>query len=886
MSKNFLLKFLRTFCPPHLLEEIEGDLIQRYDRDASKLGARKAKQKMCWNVIRFCRPGIILRGKSSANLNFLTMLQKYVSLGFRQIRKDWAYSSINIFGLSVSMAACFLIFQYALFELSFDKQYKNYENIFRVTTTSYEGDFPRYPSALSSRDLAPALKERFPEVLDVGRICTTGWFDCVMSYMQKDQLVIFNEKKLRFADQGFLSFFNDKLILGEVKTALTKPFSVVLSISAAKKYFGEDEALGKVLHLKGSGDEHDYIVTGVMQDPAANSHLDSEILLSVNSMNGNSIMPNLNVYTYILLNKGVNKNEFANKLQPIADQFFPPKDNFRTTLSLQPIADIHLHSHLQDELKPNGNASSVYFLIAIALVVLIIALINYINLATSRAVQRAKEVGVRKVTGASQKQIVFQFVTEALMLNSFGLLGAVAIVYFFSATFYNFVGLSFPYQEIYKWNVNEVAAVLLLMVLSGIGVAGFFPARIISSFNPVRVLKGKVFTSNRSFSFRHVAIVFQFASAIVLLISVITFNRQFNYMRSQDLGIDISKTIIAKSPSNVDSSYRTKLAGFKNQLRELTIIQSVATSTSVPGDMTDGWTGVIRREKSKTTEDFGIYVIDPDFISTYKLKLLAGRDFQAADYPLKTFGQKIEPVILNRTAAQRLGFEKPDEAIGEFIYWGLRKEASKCIIVGVIEDYHQESLKEPIKPLFYTVLNGPTMTIKLTSGADKTISQTLASIQKAWNKFFPNNPFDYSFLEDDFYSHYAADEQIANVFNSFCVLALVISSLGIFGLALFSIGQRIKEISIRKVLGASILNLVRLLTKEYLILILIASLIALPIGYFGVHEWLNDFALRVELSAWLFFVPVIFILIVALITVSSHALIASLKNPAETLKYE
>jgi len=328
------------------------------------------------------------------------------------------------------------------------------------------------------------------------------------------------------------------------------------------------------------------------------------------------------------------------------------------------------------------------------------------------------------------------------------------------------------------------------------------------------------------------------------------------------------------------------LAGFKSRLIKLAIVQAVATSASVPGDLTDGWTGIIWRDKDKTTQDFGIYVIDPDFIPTYKLKLLAGRNFLYADYPLKTFGQKVEPVILNRTAAQHLGFERPDEAIGEFIYWGLRKEASKCVIVGIIEDYHQESLKASIKPLFYTVLNGPTMTIKLTTSASKDMRQTLGSIQKAWSKFFPNIPFDYSFLEDDYNAHYVADEQIINVFNSFCVLALVISSLGIFGLALFSFGQRIKEISIRKVLGASILSLMRLLTKEYLVLILIASFIALPIAYFGVHAWLSDFAMRIQLSAWLFLIPIAFILIVALITVSGQALVAAFKNPVDNLKHE
>jgi putative ABC transport system permease protein len=814
------------------------------------------------------------------------MLEKNLTLALRHIRREWLFSAINIFGLSISMAACFLIFQYALFELSYDKQYKNYQNIFRVTTTSYEGDFPRYPSALSSVELAQVLKEKLPEVLGAGRICTTGWFDCAMSYMPKDQLIIFNEKRLRFADQGFLSLFHDELIRGDARTALAKPFSAVLSIKTAKKYFGAEESLGKVVHLKGSGDEHDYTVTGVMPDPPANSHMDAEILLSANSINGNSIMPNLNVYTYIRLNEGIDRNEFVGKLQPITDQVFPPKENFRTTLTLQPISSIHLHSNLQDELKPVGNASSLYFLLAIAIVLLLVAWINYINLATSRAVERAKEVSVRKVIGASRKQIIFQFLTEALVINCFGLLGAVAIVYFFAPSFYTLVGLSFPYQEFFKWNVNEIATSLLMVVVAGIGLAAFFPAHVISSFNPVKAIKGKGLPKRRSFSFRQAAVVFQFTCAIFLLITVVAFNRQFNFMRSQNLGIEITKAIIAKSPSNADSSYRFRLEGFKGQLRQLAIIESVTTSTSVPGDQTDEWTGVIRKEKDKATQDFGIYVIDPDFIPAYKLRLLAGRNFQNPDYPLKKFGQKLEPVILNRTATQRLGFVKPDEAIGEFIYWGVRKEASKCVIVGVIEDYHQESLKEPIKPLFYTVLNGPTMTLKLTDGASKNMSQALLAIQNAWSKFFPDNPFDYSFLEDDYNSHYAADVQVVKVFNAFCLLALVISSLGIFGLALFSIGQRTKEISIRKVLGASVLNLLQLVTREYLVLIAAASLIALPLAFWGVQEWLNGFSIKVELSAWIFFFPIIFILVIALLTVSGQALIAVNRNPVDQLKNE
>ncbi len=809
------------------------------------------------------------------------MLKKNITLAFRHLKNDWTFSAINIFGLSISMAAGLLIFQYTFFEMGYDKQFP--KNIYRVGSITYENGLEKYKSAITPVLVAPTIKEKFPQVTDAARLVSTGnWFDCTLAYEEKGKVNVFNEKKgFYFVDPTFVSMFGIVFLEGD-KNSLQKPFSIVLSFSAAKKYFGNRDAVGKTLKLHGSFQTHDYTVTGVMKDFPFNSHLDINIIASISSINDL-----FDANTYLQLSPEANASSLVQKINDLASKMIPIVSKTETKFLLEPITSIHLNSTLQDQSKIPGSATMVYFLMLVAIIVLVIAWTNYANLTTSRLISRAREVVIRKVAGATRTEIALQFLTETFVLNAISLVLAVLLVYFLSNHFYNWIGLTFLPKP-FIFDLKDDTLVTFLVIFIGILLSGLLPAQVISSLNPIKVLKGKWRISSDGLSFKKVAVTFQFTCAIILIIAVVIFWQQFHFIKEQVLGIDIKRTIVLTAPSNVDSTYLSKISGFKAELQSLAIIHAIATSTDVPGNfMGTGWNGSIKKTKEDSKSfDFNINVIDTDFIKAYQLMLLAGRDFSTKDFPGKHFGDKLESVIINRRASEQLGYKIPENAIGSTIYWGLRKEASKCVIVGVVEEFHQESLKKAVQPMLFVANMGPSMTLKLTAGADKNVPETLRQIRKAWDAFFPNNAFDYFFLEDNFNKQYADDERFAKIFNVFCALALVISCLGVFALALFSINQRLKEISIRKVLGASILNLIRLLSKDYLFLILIASIIAIPLAYIGVHQWLNKFTIKIQLNVWLFFIPIIFVLLVALVTVGGQALRAAIKNPLDNLKYE
>jgi putative ABC transport system permease protein len=872
------LRLLSWFCPAQLYEEIEGDLIQKFNKDVKTTGVRRAKHRLIWNVLRFFRPGIVLRNSIHINLIDRLMLGNNLLVAFRHIRKDKSFSGITIFGLTISMTACLLIFQYAFFELSYDSQFQ--KTIYRLGITTYESGLEHYKSAIIPAQVAPVLKEKFPEIMEATRlVSTSGWFNCTLAYSEGDEVTIFNENSgFYFVDPSFVSQFEISFLQGDHAKALQKPYSMVLSATAAKKYFGNSDPLGKIVKLRGSFQTHDYTVTGVMNDFPTNSHLDVNIVASLNSL-----ADPVDSYTYIQLAPETDLRSLTQKLDTLAATMIPAMSRVEAKVECEPISSIYLHSNLEDQPKATGNALSIYFLMLVAIIVLVMAWINYINLFTSRSVARAKEVGVRKITGATRFQITFQFLTETFVYNFISIILAFLLISLLSARFYEWIGLSAKYYSLFTIDLSENTIILCALVGVGILISGVFPAHLISSLAPNRVLKGKLTIRTSRFSFRKVAVVFQFSCAIILTMLVIVFQQQFKFMKDQVLGIDIKRSIVLKAPANVDSTYLLKLSGFKQQLQSLAVIHSITTSTDVPGNVLGtGWNGGISKVLNGPSMSFGINLIDPDFIQAYQLKLLAGRNFTEKDFPGEHFGDKQEPVIINRRAAELLSYAKPEDAIGGTVFWG----DNPCLIVGVLEEFHQESLKKAIQPMFYTANMGPSMTLKLTQGADKKISLTISQIREAWDTYFPDNAFDYFFLEDNFNKQYADDERMTRLFNLFCLLALVISCLGIFALSLFSISQRVKEISIRKVLGASVFNLFRLLTKEYFILIGISSVVSLPIAWWITRQWLNSFALKMELSNGLLFIPVIFILMIALFTVSGHALKASLKNPVDNLKHE
>jgi putative ABC transport system permease protein len=813
------------------------------------------------------------------------MFRIYIKIAWRHLMNDKMYSFINVLGLSVSIAVSVFVLQYAQFELYYDSFFKEAPGIYRVTTDSYDNQQLVYRSSLTSLQVAPALKSDLPEVKEVSQLlCTSGWFICTLRYGDGAASKVFNEHHVFYNDGSFFNVFSWPLLSGDVTTALQRPFTVVIAQSAAYKYFGIEPALGKILHLKGSVDENDYTVTGVMPDLPEDSHLKVNVLFSASSLVNNRSAKYFETYTYVLLAPGVEPAALADQLPSLVAKVFD-KRAADLKLSIQPVQEIHLDQRWQDEMKPSGNARSIYFLLIAAAFILVIALINYVNLATSRVLERAKEVGVRKVSGAHRSQLIRQFLTESFIIYGFSFLAAGVIVVTCAFQFYEIVGLP-SFSVLHFPTLNETEWLIFAAFLVVIFFAAFYPARMISSFNPALVLKGRFTGSQKGLILRRGLVVFQFICAIGLMTGVYVMHDQHAFMQNQNLGFDIAGTLVVKAPANmVDESCYASIPRFRKKMEELSFVTSVTTSGAVPGQKI-GWVGNLRKAPGEPVigRNFSVQLTDPEFIKSYGLKLIAGKVFNEADYPKsRRFGTVTEHIMLNAEAVRQLRFASPEEAVDKVIYW----DDNKCIIVGVVADYHQQSLKNAIQPMLFTANLGPNISVKLSPMVNKeNLAHALALIRQNWNAFFPDSPFDYFFLDDFFKAQYSEDEQVMRLFDVFCLLAILVSCLGLFGLSLFTTRQRTKEIGIRKVLGATLLNLMTLLIREFLWPIVLACCIALPAAYFMVQSWLSGFAFHMELSRWQFVAPVLFVFIVALLTVSFQTVKAAGTNPTDTLKHE
>jgi len=829
------------------------------------------------------------------------MLRNYFIIAYRNLLKNKVFSLINILGLAIGMAACLLILQYVSFELSYDEFPENAEHIYRVTYDYSENNELRYQSALSVPAVGAALQQDFPEVLAFSRLDPYARyaFVCAMRYEDGTHPpVSFNERDLYFADASFFTLFSLPLQQGDPASVLQEPYSAVISASTAKRYFGEADPIGKILTLNSSRiEQQDFQVTGVMEDIPENSHLQIDILLSMNSLYQNAYFAEFiqnswtrnDMYTYVLLSPETHLQSLKAQLPAFVEKYLG--ETIRTTQSkvsfdLQPIKDIHLHSGLQDEIKPGNDAKSVYFLTAIALFILILAWINYINLATARALERAKEVGVRKISGASRSQLIRQLLVETFIINTMSILLALTMVQLSFSYFHQISGIPFiTYDNYFLWTC------VLVFFFTGIFISGFFPAFMISSFRPAQVLKGKFTGMAKGLMLRKSLVIFQFAASVVLMIGVFTLYQQFTFMQRQDLGIDIHQTLVIKSPAITDTTYLDRLGSFKASLHQLTPVTHVTTSSIVPGKET-GWGGYVRREKvdNKQGKNLAIHVVDTAFIEAYQLHILAGRNFFASEQPGKSFGDKLESVILNEEAVKQLGFKDREETIGSIIYW----EDNRCIVVGVVNNFHQQSLKYALQPALFIVNNRDSiyysvkLHIRLTEQGNhqEALATVVAMIGDQWKIFFPGNPFDYFILEDFYNQQYQADLRFGKVFGLFSGLAIFIACLGLLGLSSYTAVQRTKEIGIRKVLGASVENIVALLSKDFLKLVLMASILALPLAYGAMHRWLENYAFRIEITWWLLGVPVALVLLLALVTVSIQTVRTALTNPAKSLRYE
>jgi putative ABC transport system permease protein len=582
--------------------------------------------------------------------------------------------------------------------------------------------------------------------------------------------------------------------------------------------------------------------------------------------------------TYLLLHKGAGPAVVEKKFVPVAEKFTAAdmkKYNAAVIYRLQSLKDIHLYSHYMMEPSENGDGKTVYLLLGIAFFIVVIAWVNYINLATARAMTRAREVGVRKAIGSNRSQLITQFLSESALLNGFALVLALLIILFAIPGFNQLSGQQLSFSLFSKSNFWFGITALFLI---GVFFSGLYPAFVLSGFRPIDVLKGKMGSTKQSAILRKSLVVFQFAASLFLLMGTVTVYQQIQYMRKQSLGINIDQTLVTGAPTvGIDSTFLKKITAFKQELQEQSFIKNTTVSTSIPGEAV-GWNAggikLVGQDESKQKQ-YRVIGVDYDYIKTYGLKVIAGRSFS------KEFGSDNHSVIFNRKGIEQLGFNKPEEALGKKIdFWG-----QQYTIEGVTENFHQQSLREAYEPLILRLIPDVNGYLSVKTDAAQA-SKTINVVKAEWNKFFPGNTFEYFFLDDHFDEQYKADQQFGQVFSLFTSLAILVACLGLFGLASFTTLQRTKEIGIRKVLGASVTNILNLLYREFAFLLIIAFAIATPVAWLTTSKWLQSYAFRINVQWTYFVLPFVAIIAIALITVSFQSIKAAIANPVKSLRTE
>jgi putative ABC transport system permease protein len=800
------------------------------------------------------------------------MIRNYLTSILRYISRNKAFTTINVLGLAIGMMACMLITQYVLHEFSYDDFHSKKDRIFRVQLDRFDKGELSTQWASGCAGIGPDLKTHFPEV---ERYVRLNHANAQLSTAD----AYFKEESVYNASEDFFRIFSVKLLSGVDSTVLKDPFKIVLSKSLAKKYFGNEDPVGKM--LKNNGKE-EYQVTGVFEDLPANTHMKIDALISFTTLNKLWNDPIMSwqwdgFMTYILLDKNADRKAFEAKLPAFVQKQAGEelkKYDAGMAFHLQPLADIHLDSNFMYEFQPNGDRQATYFLSIVAVLILVIAWINYINLATAKSIERAREVGVRKVMGSFRRQLVTQFLFESLLLNTFAVLIAITLVVVLTPSFSELTGRQLGYL-LFKQNMFWIW--MGLLIIGGALLSGLYPAFVLSGYKPVEVLKGRFKNTGQGVLFRKGMVVTQFITSIALIVGTFTVYRQINFMKNQELGVNLEQTLVVQSPNVVDSTYEQKFQVFKEQIKQMSEVSSVTASTEVPGRQ-PGWNaGGIRRlsQREDESKQYRVIMMDHDFIPAYGLQVATGRPFSGS------LSNEYKNVLINESASRQMGFAKIEDAIDDQIYfWG-----DTFKIVGVLKNYHQESLKKAYEPLVfrYNVAPGGYYSIKFNTSR---VKESMAGFEEQWKSMFPGNPFITFFLDDHYEQQYQADTQFGKVFGIFSALAIFIACLGLFGLSSLTAIQRTKEIGVRKVLGASVTSILTLVSRDYVKLMLAAIVIAIPLAWWIMNLWLEDFATKIELSWWIFAIPSLIVIFIALFTVSIHTLKAARTNPTRSLRYE
>lgn len=807
------------------------------------------------------------------------MLKSYFKIALRNLVRFKAYSTINITGLAVGMACCILILLYVFDELSYDHFHENSERIYRIGIDGALGGETNFRAAVSPAPMRNTLLQEYPEVEAATRFKSFGF--PVMRYGDK----VFSEEKFFWVDSTFFDVFTVEFVKGNPKTALTQPESVVLTEKTAKKYFGDEDPVGKLIN---SDNRRDYKITGVVKEFPENSHLHFDFLASISSytfIDQQSWLDN-DYHTYILLREGFPSEQFEAKLPGVVEKYVFPlierflkvsmedlkKSGARYEYILQPLTDIHLYSNLDRELEPNGDIAYVYIFSLIALGILLIACINFTNLATARSSNRLKEIGVRKTLGSSRKQLIKQFLTESVLMTFIAVIISLIIIEVTLPFFGELVNKRLTFGLF----TNAFSIPLLIFFILLVGTfAGAYPALYLSSFNPVKVLKKATGHSGKSSWLRNGLVVVQFAVSITLFIGTIIVYNQLNYISNKKLGFNEEQVVVVKKTDDIGRY----MESFRNDLKSVPGVINASNSHRIFGE--DLGNTPYRRYGTSDNHLMNILFADYNFASVYSIEIFQGR------YYSEYYGSDTTAVVMNETAAKELGIS--DDPIGKQIEHphGDGETPDVFTVIGVMKDFHFQSLHRRIEPIIIRLFTpdgfGRNVSVKVNPD---NISKKLEEIEEVWHKYAGNQAFEYTFFDDEFAEVYEVEKRTGIIVSVFSVLAILIACLGLFGLAAFTTEQRTKEVGIRKILGASVPGIVFLLLKDFAKWVLISNIIAWPIAYFALNKWLEDFAYRIDIGIWTFMAASLVAISIAVVTVSYQSIKAAVANPVKSLRYE
>ena len=802
------------------------------------------------------------------------MFRNYLKIAVRTLLKNKKLSLINIFGLATGMACSLLIFLFVEDELSYDRFHNDAESIHRVVKDFINDDGSRIPDATTPAPLAAAMQREIPEVVSITRVHPSWGGSTLVEYGDKQ----IAEEKVWRVDSSFFDVFTFPFVKGNAETALSDINSIILTESTARRYFGGDDPIGKTLKLN---QRDDVTVTAVIKDVPAQSHFHFDFLLSFRRLPRQieSNWGGYNYYTYVKVRPGTKIAAFEEKIQGVYER---NQEERYSDFYTQPLTDIHLTSNLKWELEPNGNRLYVYVFMIIGIFILVIAAINYINLSTAKSSLRAKETGIRKVSGAQRTSLVFQFLLESVVISCIASVIAVAIAF----ALMPMVNELTQKQLGLSGNPLVVLYLVAITVIIGI-IAGVFPALYLSSFKPVAVLKGLKLNEAGAMGLRKALVVVQFTISIALIIGVIIIAQQMDYLQSAKLGFDKDHVVVVRNLRNVS---RSEQSVFLDQVKQVPGVKNAATSNIVLGQGFS--TTRLRARGSEQEQQLNFAAVGYDFLEVMGIEIIEGRGF-SEDFPADSLNngtsggplsQSLGGIVINERAVDEFGLESP--VAGKQLIWSTDGDTTYYVeVIGVARDFHFTSLRNEIKPFGFVVIPrfAGNFTLKL-SGTD--LRGTLGRVEGLWREMFPEVPYEYSFLDETFARMYAAETRFQKVFMILVILGIIIACLGLFALATFSAEQRIKEIGIRKVLGASVGHVVALLSKDFLKLVMIAIVLATPAAAWAMGMWLAGFAYRVNVQWWVYVLAAMIALVIAFLTISAQAIRAAMTDPAKSLRTE